>query len=514
MSTPPSGRSIRVLFVEDTSEDVELALRSLASQGFAVVHRVVETEEGLLDALAEPPWDVIIADYAMPQFNGLRALRMVQEAGLDVPFLLVSGTVGEEVAVEAMRAGAQDYVLKERLTRLPLVVVRELREAHGRREQRRIERLQRFVTSVSAALVESIDYETTLRRVAELIAGEVAEACLVEVVDRSGSPGRTVIALRDPSRAALAQALEQECASPEPPSRAELLEKLGARSFLTVPLEARGQALGALTLIAVDPNHVYGEPEAELARELSRRVAAAVDNARLYREAQEAVALRDEFIAVASHELKTPTFAVQLQLEGLHALSTALGDSVDPRLEPRLGRASAMMGRVSRLVESLLDVSRLSVGKLELEKSNVDLVPIVRQLVDNIRGHGEAVANISVLGEPSLEGRWDRLRIEQVIDNLLGNAMKYGAGRPIEISVGRRDASAVLVVTDHGMGVSPGDFERIFGRFERGVSLKHYGGLGVGLYVAKQITEAHGGTLLVKETPGGGATFVVELPLN
>jgi signal transduction histidine kinase len=205
---------------------------------------------------------------------------------------------------------------------------------------------------------------------------------------------------------------------------------------------------------------------------------------------------------------------VQLQLEGLHALSTALGDSVDPRLEPRLGRASAMMGRVSRLVESLLDVSRLSVGKLELEKSNVDLVPIVRQLVDNIRGHGEAVANISVLGEPSLEGRWDRLRIEQVIDNLLGNAMKYGAGRPIEISVGRRDASAVLVVTDHGMGVSPGDFERIFGRFERGVSLKHYGGLGVGLYVAKQITEAHGGTLLVKETPGGGATFVVELPLN
>jgi signal transduction histidine kinase len=238
---------------------------------------------------------------------------------------------------------------------------------------------------------------------------------------------------------------------------------------------------------------------------LSGRLAEhAVENARLFAEADEAIRLRDEFLVVAAHELKTPLTALQLQLG---ALGRAQGDL------RKLEVANRQTRRLGALVENLLDVSRISEGRLKLEPEDVLLHEAVKDVLE--RCHEEALrvgseVTLNIQAQP--DGCWDRLRIEQVISNLLSNAFKYGRGQPIAVTVAREGNNALLVVEDHGIGVSPDKLETIFGRFERGVPVKAYGGLGLGLYIARQIVEAHCGKVSVQSVLGEGATFRVELP--
>jgi signal transduction histidine kinase len=171
--------------------------------------------------------------------------------------------------------------------------------------------------------------------------------------------------------------------------------------------------------------------------------------------------------------------------------------------------------RLSALVESLLSVSRLAQGKLTLNPSSMDLTETIVQVVDGLREQaGKAGCELEVQALAPILGNWDRLRIEQVVLNLLVNAIKYGAGGPIEIDVHCADTSAVIEVSDHGPGVAEADLMRIFQRFERASSIRHYGGLGLGLYVSREIVEAHGGSITASNRPGGGAMFAVRLPAN
>ena len=226
-------------------------------------------------------------------------------------------------------------------------------------------------------------------------------------------------------------------------------------------------------------------------------------------QAEEAVRLRDEFLSIASHELKTPLTALQLQLQMLEQRMQEL----DENLAHRVSRATRSGERLADLVEALLDVSRIATGKFDLQRETVELGAAVREVVERLRESASSVnCDVTVIGDAPVSGSWDRLRVEQVVTNLLANAFKYGAGSRVEVTWGRDKGEAVLRVRDHGPGVPPADLDRIFGRFERAASMRHYGGMGLGLYVTREIVNTHGGTVSAANVPGGGAEFTVRLP--
>lgn len=231
-------------------------------------------------------------------------------------------------------------------------------------------------------------------------------------------------------------------------------------------------------------------------------------------EAREAIQARDEFLAIASHELRTPLSALVLQLASVqNALHEAEIQSLNAKLIGKVDKAVRATGRLTTLVDSLLDVSRIASGRLQLKPEECDLADVARDMIEREADAARrAGCELRCHVEAPIPGVWDRVRVEQILANLLSNAMKYGPGKPIEVTVATAGEAATIAVQDHGIGVSKADVERIFGRFERAVSMRHYGGLGLGLYITRQLVDAHGGTIRVTSEPGAGAVFVVKLP--
>ncbi|WP_224244875.1 hybrid sensor histidine kinase/response regulator [Hyalangium gracile] len=233
---------------------------------------------------------------------------------------------------------------------------------------------------------------------------------------------------------------------------------------------------------------------------------------RLLRETQEAVRTRDEFLSVAAHELRTPLTALRLRLQGV---TTTLNEDrpwSPESITQALGSADRQVERLASLVDTLLDVSQLhQAPRLELE--DVDLAVVVREAVSRSEQEASrAGCHLVLRPMPSTPGRWDRVRMAQVVKHLLANAMKFGPGKPVEVALESQSETAVLQVRDHGIGIAPERVEGLFQRFERAVSARHYGGLGLGLYRVRRIVEAHGGAVTVDSVPGQGATFRVLLP--
>jgi signal transduction histidine kinase len=287
---------------------------------------------------------------------------------------------------------------------------------------------------------------------------------------------------------------------------------LGARSGVVLPLAAQGRLLGALSCGSGDPQR-FDPPGVELMLEIARRAAGAIHNAQLHHQSQEAVRLRDEFLSVASHELNTPMAALMLSLEGLGTPDPDL--QLDQQGMAHVAKLAERQGkRLTKLISDLLDVTRLTRGALALNREEVDLSVLVREVVARYKPELERAGCEISTDLAKVVGRWDPMRLDQVVLNLLANAAKFGARKPVELKVERVADRARLTVSDHGIGVDPTQQVRIFERFERGVSSHNYGGLGLGLYICKRIVESHGGVISVDSRPAQGATFVVVLPLQ
>jgi PAS domain S-box-containing protein len=247
---------------------------------------------------------------------------------------------------------------------------------------------------------------------------------------------------------------------------------------------------------------------AKVTRDLSERRKAEDQRLRLS-QAHEEIRLRDDFLSIVSHELKTPLTAMQLQLE---LLGMRL-DTIDSALASTVERVTHSGDRLASLIDSLLDVSRIATGRLVLKCERFDAARDIEHVVEGLRpAAGAAGCELDLHTEESLEVTWDRVRIDQVVMNLLSNAIKYGAGGPIAMTLAKDGDAVVLEIRDHGPGIPEEDLTRIFGRFERAASMRHYGGLGLGLYVAREIVEAHAGTVHARNLPGG-ACFTVRLPV-
>jgi len=259
--------------------------------------------------------------------------------------------------------------------------------------------------------------------------------------------------------------------------------------------------------------------ERRAAEEAMRLASEAISIERLRAdEARNALKARDEFISVAAHELRTPLSALLLKVESARALLAKVPLSGDgagalSKLSDRLNGALGQIGRLTGLIHRLLDASAIVRNSLALRVDAVSMRDLAQRAVADYQDAAETAGCVLTLKvQSSADGYWDELRLEQVIANLLSNAIKYGAGKPIEVRVEEVADTVRLVVIDHGIGIDASDTDRIFGRFERAVSLENYGGLGLGLYISQSIVDAHGGSIRVSSTPQQGSTFTVELP--
>ena len=438
---------------------------------------------------------------------------------------------------------------------------RRLRGGRGARTcvgARAAERRAAFAAEASVILASSLDYEATLQKVAGLAVPTLADWCTVYMLAERGEVRRVAVGYVGRTHAELARALSRYPPSPVSPrstvaeamrtgrhvltpvipdryveaiaqdaEHLDIMRRLAFRSSLVVPLCARGETLGALALFSTDPARRYSAEDAALAEDLARRAGLAVDNARLYRDAQRAIRARDEFLSVASHELRTPLTSL---LGFAHLLRRQFDAEAGPdeRVVRRgLEAIEHQSERLSRLVARLLDVSRLEDGQLVLEPVVADLTRLVERVTDAARvsaGRREVV----VTAPPELRATVDPLRLEQVVANLVDNAIKYspdGSRVVVELSRGAEPSrgtqlargtarTARLSVTDRGVGIPPERRERIFDRFYRAHADAHVAGMGLGLYISRQIVELHGGSIRVEHPPGGGTRVVVELPID
>ncbi|HEX8697341.1 MAG TPA: PAS domain-containing sensor histidine kinase, partial [Myxococcaceae bacterium] len=248
------------------------------------------------------------------------------------------------------------------------------------------------------------------------------------------------------------------------------------------------------------------------ATDITEQKLAESERERLMGELREAVRLRDEFLSVASHELKTPLTPLSLRLQFVRQqMEAQLGHE---RLFKHLDAAAGQVRRLASLVDSLLDTTRITSGRLWLRREqDVNLAAIVRTVAAGFETQAARAGSLLEIDAPGrVLGHWDVLRLEQVVTNLLSNAIKFGAGRTIRLQVEEQQGLARLTVRDEGIGMDARTRGRLFGRFERGVSDRHYGGLGLGLFITKEVVEAMGGSVRVESESGQGATFTVELP--
>ena len=554
---PSPQDPVSILLIDDRREDL-LALEVIL-EGLGV--RLVKASSGTdaLRCVLREEFAVILLDVWMPGMHGFEVAELIKkrERSRHIPIIFLTAESKDvESIYRGYEVGAVDYILKpydRNMVRAKVSVFVELyrRGSEIRRQEERERALMReqmaraaaeaslrrleFLAEASSLLSRSLDAQGILKGLVDLCTPRLASWCVVDLVDASGAVEQAAFAHEDEALLPLAGDLSQRL--PTGPSgalrsgqpqvsedprrlaaslgvaRAEVVEQLGAEAWVSVPLSARGQVLGAMTLVSARPGHVYGPDDVALAVDLGQRAALAFDNARLYANAQRAVRIRDEFLSIASHELRTPLSALELQAQ---SVNVQLGrQPVDlGRLQSKAAVMQRQVERLSRLISEMLDVSRIEAGRLELDREDIDLGELVGQVAARMAGEIERAQSMLELDTPEgVVGRWDRLRLDQVVTNLLQNAIKYGHAAPIRIWLRREDGAALLAVEDHGIGISAADQRRIFERFERAVSARQYGGMGVGLFIVDQIVRAHGGRIDVRSAPGQGATFTVRLPL-
>lgn len=428
---------------------------------------------------------------------------------------------------------------------------------------RRVEAAERrasFLAAASSALAESLDYGVTLRKVAQLAVPTIADWCTVTVIQEDGAFRRVAVVHSDPAKADLARAYEQGFppeshrndslgavaraqrpillndldetalrAAAQDEEHLRILRALGVSSCIMVPLVSRARQLGVISFMLGDESRRFRNEDLSLAEDLSARAALAIENALLFQAERrseeglramidslaEAVAARDTFLSVASHELKTPVTSLMLRLDSLARALTRTETMPHERMRDHVEAARTQLGRLDALISALLDVSRIASGRLHLEIGDTDAAAVLRDVVSRLEAHAaRAGSTITVDAPTSLPMRSDAMRLEQIAVNLLENAVKYGAGKPIELHLAASDASVTLRVVDHGIGIAEADQARVFERFERAVSARNYGGLGLGLFIVRTLCEALGGSIAVESAPGVETTFRVVLPLS
>jgi PAS domain S-box-containing protein len=414
-------------------------------------------------------------------------------------------------------------------------------------ERRRAGEVERFLGDATTMLASSLDYELTLASLARLAVPYMADFCLVHMLEDDGAIRRMIVAHQDPAREAAWRDMQRRfpldlntphtiaevlrTGRPEmfseisdemwqavirDPEEIRMLREFDIKAAMIMPLAARGRTIGALTFISSESARRYGEEDFAVARELARRAALAIDNARLYRRAQEANHAKDEFLATLSHELRTPLTPI---IGWVHMMSSGQLAAAD--IAHGLGVIGKNSQSLSHLINDLLDMSAILSGKMRIDTQPVSLNSVVAEAIETVRPHA-AKQNIRIELAPAARAEdamvaGDRTRLVQVFWNLLTNAVKFSPGESrVLVACEITDAAARVHVEDEGEGITTEFLPYVFDRFRQQdmSTTKTHGGLGIGLALVKSFVEAHGGTVAAASAgEGRGSRFTVSLPL-
>lgn len=552
-----SSDLLRVLIVEDSPADAELLLYELRRGGYEPACLVVDTPEAFNDALDRHEWDLVIADYMMPYFNGLAALELLNDRGIDLPFIIVSGVISDETAIEAMRAGAHDYIIKGNLTRLVPAIQRELREVVVRRERREagealrrsyaeletrveertadLEKANQALASeaaerrrlleqlrdtnselVAAGLIARTQAEEAERRAAESEATISAIAEAIAITDPDGRIIRTNDAgermmgfTAEESRLTLAERRMLVRAT-KPDGQPFELDELPIRRALRygevncgVIMVVHHARTGKATLVSNSSAPI---------KTADGRILGAVsvfsDITAIHRLQEQ----RADIIRSVSHDLRNPLQIILSYGQILQRTFTKAGYSSTYKQASEAIVTSAK--RMNLMIQDLVDSVRIEAGELRLEVQPVELGPFLARMLERNKGVMKT-ERIRVEIAPDLPAvSADPNRLDRILTNLLSNALKYSAPET-DVLVGAEEATGEVMVsvTDSGEGIAPDDVSRIFDRYVRTLGAQKAEGIGLGLYITRTLVEAHGGKLWVESELGKGSIFHFNLPL-
>lgn len=457
------------------------------------------------------------------------------------------GAISFVAAGEGQRYTADDLVLAQDLASRAAIAIENARlyttaqQARAAAEQ--ASSRATFLLQAGTLLAASLDYQETLQRLAHIVVTYFSDLCVVFITGKDGIIQRAAAAHIDPAKERQLIALGQATIAPNsahpavavirnakpllnPPVAAALeevagdnphqqLQSLIPHSHIIVPLIARSRVIGAMSFGRDTASRDYDASDLLVAEELAVRAALAIDNAMLYRDVQEAVQLRDAFFSIASHELKTPLTSLLGQAQLLQRRLTQ-ADAAPERNQRSIQVILDQAQRLNKLLATLLDVSRLSLGQMIVAHEPLDLHALIQQVVGNFQHdleHHTLIYRTS--GQPFVV-LGDMMRLEQVFQNLVQNAVKYSPqGGQIVVQAERRIDQVVISVIDHGIGIAAHELGNLFQRFYRvnNAAVQHINGMGIGLYIVKEIVTAHGGEVMVRSVEGQGSTFVVSLPL-
>ncbi len=512
----------------------------------------------LIDSAARPPAfpltePIVLEDVYASELEWRWAVYRAEgiESMLVIPMTIAGTTSGTLVAYHHTKRRFSDVEVQTARALANLagsaITTAELYEEQ-RRSREAVERVNRraaFLAEASAILGGSLDYEVTLKAVANLAVPHVADWCAVDIIDDAGELKRLAVAHVDPTKVEYARTLRgrypEDPESPygvhhvirtgrsvmmesipdeivearaRDPEHLRILRELGPTSYVCVPLVARARTLGALTFVSAESGRQYGTDDLHFAEDVAYRAALAVDNAYAYRQLSVANRAKDEFLATLSHELRTPLNAV-LGWARMLRDGDVRGERRAHALEVIERNAEAQL----RLVEDLLDVSRIITGKLRLDVQRIELPPIIEAAIEAIQPAATAKnIHVQTALDPKAGPMYgDAARLQQAVWNLLVNAVKFTPrdGR-VRVTLMRSTSHLAIEVADTGEGLAPDVLPFVFDRFRQGESgpTRGHGGLGLGLAIVRHIIELHGGSVSASSPgPGQGATFHIHLPV-
>lgn len=415
--------------------------------------------------------------------------------------------------------------------------IKILAEDAAKSERLRIQERESFVSNAISSLSLTLDYQETLNRLVSIVVPSLGDWSTLSVIDGDGVFKRVTSVHRDPKL----QSLLNEFVERYPPNhkdielrkamdfgeasllkevnvellklrssderRLEICQELGIASSVVIPIKSRNKISGVLSIVRGPERKPFDELDLMVAEELGRRAGIVLENSLLFKSTQIAVRARDEFLSIASHELKTPITALKMQLQMLQRTN-----GEDKSFKP-LGNAVKQIDRLTVLVDDLLNVSKIESGKMSYLFQSLMIGDLVTEVIDILRTQFNAAGVDLVLNiHDNAEIDGDRYRLEQVFVNLLNNALKYGEAKTVSVNVFLSDESVVVSFTDQGKGIPAEFHKRVFDKFERGRQDSTISGLGLGLFISNEIVMAHGGHIELKSHPGEGAEFKIILP--
>ncbi|MBX3125739.1 MAG: response regulator [Polyangiaceae bacterium] len=493
---------VAVLIVDDREENVIALSETLSMPGYEIVGAHSGPEA--LRCLLARDFAVILLDVVMPGMDGfeLATLLKKRERSRHTPIIFLTAAAPDHAKIyRGYAIGAVDYMAKPvdpDVVRAKVAVFADL--------YRKDQRLKRQAEALREAERRERDLAIAeLRVAAERRYLNLAEA-VPQIVWTAGPDGAITYTNRRWAEYAGPEEVRADgwhwlgALHPEDAERCESVWRgaLDTGSECEFECRLRGrEASYRWHLCRTVPEH---DPQG--------RIVGYIGTFTDFDELRRALEARDELLAIAAHELRTPLTALKLRVQSLQRLVEA-----DEPARRKVEGAARQCDRLERLLDDLLDVSRITLGQFELQLQDTDLSALVCEVVERTREEA-AAAGVALTADvtPGVTGRWDRLRLEQLLTNLVCNAVKYGDSKPAQVVLTADGENANLSVRDNGIGISAADCSRIFERFERTAQSRDLDGLGLGLYIARQIVRAHRGSIQVESELGAGATFLVTLP--